>query len=101
MSLRKSKGKTQSSQGCDWAVRDESSGRVFEFGHRTPFETFWRIIGAGEGDIWWYLGPEMKSHVALSDKEDFLKMRDIAMASWAQGNKYVQIQKAVEEDFEG
>ena len=43
----------------------------------------------------------MKSHVALSEKEDFPKMRDMGMTSWAQGHEYVSIQKAVKEDFGG
>jgi hypothetical protein len=43
----------------------------------------------------------MKSDVALSEKEDFPKMRDMAMTSWTQCNDYVRIQKAVKEDFEG
>ena len=101
MSQRQSKDKPQSVYGCDWAMREESSGRIFEFIHNTLFETFWRTIGAVEGDIWWYRGPQMKSDVALSEKEDFLKMRDMAMTSWTQCNDYVRIQKAVKEDFEG
>jgi len=43
----------------------------------------------------------MKSDVALSEKEDFPKMQDIAMTSWTQCNNYVRIQKTVEKDFEG
>jgi hypothetical protein len=43
----------------------------------------------------------MKSHVALSEKEGFPKMWDMGMTSWEQGHKYVSIQKAVKEDFEG
>ena len=53
-----------------------------------------------EGDIWWYRGPHMKSDIALSEKEDFPKIRDMAMVSWAQCNGCVTIQKSVEEDFE-
>jgi hypothetical protein len=43
----------------------------------------------------------MKSHVALSEKEDFPKMCDMGMTSWVQGHEYVSIQKAVKKDFEG
>ena len=49
MSQRQSKDKPQSVYGCDWAMREESSGCIFEFVHNTPFETFWRTIGAVEG----------------------------------------------------
>jgi hypothetical protein len=55
----------------------------------------WREISDGIG------GPQMKSDVALSEKEDFPKMQDIAMTSWTQCNNYVRIQKTVEKDFEG
>jgi|HubBroStandDraft_2_1064218.scaffolds.fasta_scaffold71322_1 hypothetical protein len=71
---------------------------VFKFVHNTLFETFWKTIGAVERDI---RGPQMKSDVALSEKEDFPKMQDIAMTSWTQCNNYVRIQKTVEKDFEG
>ena len=57
ISLRKSQGKAQTVHECDWAVREEPSGRVFEFGPNTPFELFWKTIGTVEGDIWWYRGP--------------------------------------------
>ena len=43
----------------------------------------------------------MKSDVAFSDKDDFNQLGDITMASWAQSHDYVNIQKAVEGDFEG
>jgi hypothetical protein len=47
---KKSKGKPQSVYRCDWAVREEPSGHVFEFTRNTLFETFWRTIGRVEGD---------------------------------------------------
>jgi hypothetical protein len=43
----------------------------------------------------------MKSDMALSVREDFPRMWDMAMASWTPCNDYVRIQKAVEKDFEG
>jgi hypothetical protein len=101
VSLRKSKGKAKTVHGCDWAVKEDASGRIFEFGCNTPFELFWKTIGAVEGDIWWYRGIQMKSDMAFSDKDDFNQLRDITMASWAQSRDYVSIQKAVEGDFEG
>ena len=42
----------------------------------------------------------MKSDVALSEKDDFPEMRDMAITGWTQCNDYVRIQKAVKEDFE-
>ena len=100
-SLRKSKGKAQTVHGCDWAVRVEPSGHIFEFGSNTPFELFWKTIGAVEGDIWWYRATQMKSDIAFSDKDDFNRLRVIAMVSWTRCNNYVKVQKAVKEDFEG
>jgi hypothetical protein len=74
MSQYQSKNKTQGVYRYDWAVREESLGHIFKFIHNTLFETFWRIIEAVEGDIWWYHEPQMKSDVVLSEKEDFPKM---------------------------
>jgi hypothetical protein len=99
--LRNSKGKAQPTGNIDivnWAASDSVSGRSWEFPSNTTFESFWRTIGAEEGDIWWYQGAGMKE-VALSVKDEFNTMRDIALSSWTQDHSYLQIRKAVKEDF--
>ena len=101
MSQHQSKDKPQDIYKCDQVMREEPLGCIFEFVHNTLFETFWRIIEVVERDIQQYWGPQIKSDMALSEKEDFLKMQNMAMTSWTQYNNYVKIQKAVKEDFEG
>jgi hypothetical protein len=100
--LRNSKGKAQPTGNTDivhWAASDRVLGHSWEFLSNTTFESFWRTIGAEEGDIWWYQGAGMKKEAALSVKDEFNTMRDIALSSWTQDHSYLQIRKAVEEDF--
>ena len=79
------------------AASDNVTGHRWEFPNNTTFESFWETIGAKEDDIWWYqvAGKE----AALSAKDQFDKMVNIAMSSWTQDCSYMPIQRAVGEDF--
>jgi hypothetical protein len=88
---------TSNAEIVHWAASDNVTGRRWEFPNNTTFESFWETIGAKEDDIWWYqvAGKE----AALSAKDQFDKMVNIAMSSWAQDHSYILIRRAVGEDF--
>ena len=86
---RKKGQPTSNAEIIHWAASDNVTGRRWEFPNNTTFESFWETIGAKEDDIWWYqvAGKE----AALSAKDQFDKMVNIAMLSWAQDHSYILI----------
>ncbi len=45
---------TSNAEIVHWAVSDGTIGHRWEFPSGIRFESFWKTIGAEEGDIWWY-----------------------------------------------
>jgi hypothetical protein len=100
--LRKAKAKSQNTTNMNnisWSVYNPETKQEWNFPADITFTKFWNDIGAMAGEIWWYQGFKMDKEAALSSKDEFDKLLQIALSGQEQSFGSLRIWKASDDDF--